>query len=100
LIDIPDHQSGTGYPEIVKAREDKNPILLLYPIDKDSPGRTNTKGDAVRWDLNANHHVLGMGFMLPGKPLLGEAQEYVVADIEKPEEMEDMEAVEEKLDNA
>ena len=60
------------------------PILLLYPINKDSPApqQRNTGVPPSREDLGACRHVLGMGVMFPDiSPTNSEAQAYVFADI-------------------
>lgn len=60
------------------------PILLLYPINKDSPAPPprNTGSPPSREDLGACRHVLGMGVMFPDiSPTSSEAQAYVFADI-------------------
>lgn len=54
------------------------PLLLLYPIDKDSQPRNPEAG--TRDPLNAVHHVLGMGILFPEDPT-GFKGHYITVDL-------------------
>jgi hypothetical protein len=57
--------SSWGWPKMKSWREnatDKKPLLLLYPIDKNSPAK---EGSDTRTSLDAECHVLGIGLVFP-----------------------------------
>lgn len=53
------------------------PLLLLYPIDKDSRPRGQRE---VRTELNAARHIVGLAIVFPGSSRLT-PQSYVMADL-------------------
>jgi hypothetical protein len=100
VVDLPGISGAPSMKDIYEFRGDKNPILILYPIDKESKGDPRKK--AV-FDLEAVDHVMGMAFFIPGEVKEGEAQQYVMAALEDPvdlEELEEIEAMEEANFNA
>lgn len=65
VVDIDEPTSGPlKKDDILRMRainEPKRGLLMVYPIDKDSPG--NEEGS--RADLDAEEHVIGLGMMFP-----------------------------------
>lgn len=86
LVDVPrqahvsaETGAATSWKELKKRREhaqgrDHRPLLLLYPIRKDSPPRTQG-GDRVA--LNARSDILGMGIVFPE----GRAGDFISVDL-------------------
>jgi hypothetical protein len=57
--------SSWGWPRLKKWREDqigKIPLLLMYPIDRHSRKK---EGSVSRTDMQMEHHILGIGIVLP-----------------------------------
>jgi len=83
LIDL-DKKDPGNWPQILEFRRNENPILLLYPINKDS--RSTSKH---RVDLEAAADVLGMGIVFPGAAM-GTAHSYVHANLPDFDEEEEI----------
>ncbi|MEQ3725262.1 Z1 domain-containing protein [Alcanivorax sp.] len=96
-IDMDDYVPGTESWAAIKAERVRSgmnvPLLLLYPIDKDSaPAERTVKGsgkviESKRHPLGASAHVMGMGILFP-KVEEGddEASHYVEVVLPEPEE--------------
>jgi hypothetical protein len=84
---IPSGLSDKGWKDLKQARHEMRmpPLLVLYPIYRDSQPRT--KGD--REPMAAETDVLGFGIVFPGKP--GSGAVYVQAAIPPLEPEEDYE---------
>jgi hypothetical protein len=67
------------------------PLLLLYPIDRNSAARPGSKS---RVNLDAVHDILGFGIVMPGSREAGGNYVSVLLTPPTPEELEQMEAEE------
>ncbi|WP_198956903.1 hypothetical protein [Ensifer sp. 1H6] len=86
--------AGEGWEELKQMRQrelGQVPLLLLYPIDHESPP-TGNKGTRV--SLNAVEDVLGLGIVFPGS--VTEGGQFVSVDLPSlsTEDLERMEAEE------
>jgi hypothetical protein len=65
VCDIIDFKYSTTYKETdyweIRKRENLNPVLIIYPIDKDSK---KTRDNEYRTDLGALEHVIGLSLIL------------------------------------
>lgn len=99
-VDMDGYSAGNSSWEAIKSNRKKYgadcPLLLLYPIDKDSaPEQRSVKGsgkkiDSKRLPLSAKSHVMGIGILFP-KATDGEEEashyiEVVLPDVEEPDE--------------
>lgn len=98
-FDVPGGAGDGDWEALKTARREalgERPLLLLYPIDRNSPAR---KGSASRVDLDAVHDVIGLGLVLPLSKDHG--GDFVSVELAPPSaeeleamEQEDMDAVE------
>lgn len=105
-IDMADFSAGKESWEAIKSVRQQSgvdmPLLLLYPIDKDSePAPRSVKGsgkkiDSKRLPLNADFHVMGMGILFPKAAGEDEASHYI--EVVLPELEERDEGDEEELE--
>lgn len=105
-IDMDGYSAGNQSWEAIKsARKAAGvdvPLLLLYPIDKDSAPEARTvkksgkKYDSKRMPLNAAEHVMGLGILFPKASGEGEASHYI--EVVLPELEERDEGDEEELE--
>lgn len=63
LDPVPETSSEAGWEDIKSHRQGNAPLLLLYPIDRDSTPQTKSTD---RENLAAAYEVLGLGIVLPG----------------------------------
>lgn len=97
-FDAPDLEDE-DWEDLKKARRERlgeRPLLLLYPIDRNSPAK---KGSRSRVDLDAVHDVIGLGIVMPLSKDHG--GDFVSVELAAPSteeleamEQEDMDAVE------
>jgi len=74
LVDL-DADDPKTWPGILDLRRTSEPMLLIYPINKDS--KSNSKHRA---DLDASADILGIGLVFP-PAAVGTAGAYVTADL-------------------
>lgn len=101
-------EAGESWESIKNRRretpEENKPLLLLYPIDKNSePTERKTKDSKIinskRKPLNAYAHVMGMGIVFPKVGDDAAASHYVEVELPTPEDAE-IEPEEEILENS
>jgi len=79
-IDPPENAKWRDLKLLRKSSVEDRPLLLIYPINKDSkPGA----GSKVRRSLGAGHDVIGIGLVFPGST--DEGGEYMTVMIEQPD---------------
>jgi hypothetical protein len=98
-IDVPGGVGDGDWEDLKLARRNalgERPLLLLYPIDRNSPARS---GSASRVNLDAAHDIIGLGLVLPLSKDHG--GDFVSVELAAPSteeleamEQEDMDAVE------
>ena len=100
LVDVPDEEYGDGlgnsWDSIKIWREGKVgsvPLLLLYPIDRESRPRFNA---SIRRPLDAAHDVLGIGLVFPSMGLgAGARTKRIQVQLEPPVDADFLDEIEE-----
>lgn len=98
LIDVEDDgvEKGESWQDL-KARRPKTPLLLIYPIDKESlpgPAKKNASGLPRRVQLGAVMDLIGVGIVFPGSEDRSGDFFSVELEIPTPEQLAEEEPVE------
>ncbi|WP_051414523.1 Z1 domain-containing protein [Pseudoxanthomonas suwonensis] len=77
LDPVPSIDNDASWEDVKKLRGSSGPLLLLYPIDRNSQPHAPASSD--REKLDAVHDVLGIGVFLPGDPI--RSYDYVTTNL-------------------